>query len=181
MACFNLRSKRRRRRSCDVLDISRGACCGSVTHSTLQLCAPSQILKPYLIKTKPSIVNRPAPTHGSFFYIVQKRSVCSSAWDTYVSAPAHAALVDFDFFAPSRANTSLGLNPVFTPIDDFGTETSLVASAFAPIGGQLEVHKNRKNGLGVTGGRNDPFGNRTNSHSNANDMESVRLSFSLPI
>jgi hypothetical protein len=111
-----------------------------VTHSTLQLCAPSQILKPYLIKTKPSIVNRPAPTHGSFFYIVQKRSACSSAWDTYVSAPAHAALVDFDFFAPSRANTSLGLNPVFTPIDDFGTDFDVSASGY---GQSLRVHSLR--------------------------------------
>ena len=97
------------------------------------------------------------------------------------TAPAHAALVDFAFSAPGSPNASLGLNPVFAPSNDFGTGLNIVASAFAPLSGQLEVHRNRKNGLGVTGRRADPFANRINSHGMADDMESLRLSFSLPV
>ena len=101
-------------------------------------------------------------------------------------APAHAALIDFDFSAPGTANASLGLNPVFSPVDDFGTGINVAASAFAPVSGQLEVHRNRNNGLGVTGARNDPFANRINSHNasglgTGDDMETLRLTFSVPV
>lgn len=62
----------------------------------------------------------------------------------------------------------------------------------APVSILLPAHSHRsvvslkftetvKNGLGVTGGRADPFANRINSHGMADDMESLRLSFSLPV
>ena len=92
---------------------------------------------------------------------------------------ASAAIVDFDFSMPGSSNRSLGLNPTFNAVNDFQTGLTVSATASATQSGVLEVHRNRINGLGVTGGRNDPFANRINSHSTTdnNNMESLHLHF----
>ncbi|MEM7405532.1 MAG: hypothetical protein AAF458_09590 [Pseudomonadota bacterium] len=100
------------------------------------------------------------------------------------SAVSEAAIFDFDFSAPGTRNESLGLSPQFMPVNDFEESgLNVIATASATQSGQLEVHRNRNNGLGVTGGRNDPHRNRINSHSSTDgdDMESLTLTFSVPV
>ena len=54
---------------------------------------------------------------------------------------------------------------------------SFEIGATAANAGTYSVHRNRMNGLGVAGGRNDPYRNRLNARVNGVELEALRFSF----